>query len=246
MKMTRMQQKLPQHIAAFAGQALRNRLGILASPVRDMRGAQRAVTIGLPLGDVREFFAAPGHLAQVLPDPSQVSAVGEDRPSAQPGDRTSWQVTPDPGLPAPGEEPQGDTPVLSWQVTGSDGARADITVRLQEAPPGLGTEAAMTVRYVSGGPAGPRPGGGNPASGDSQGPDDDSAPPPVSAAVLAVRTLRNARALLETGEIPTLRGNPAARPAGAPGGGQDAQEHQQAELGQQNASPDQPPTGNGV
>jgi hypothetical protein len=48
MTMTRLRHGLPQQLVALTGRTLRSRLGILVSPARDMREAQRTATIGLP------------------------------------------------------------------------------------------------------------------------------------------------------------------------------------------------------
>jgi hypothetical protein len=186
---------LGERVTALAGRVAKERLGVLAGPARDVRDAERWITIGFPPEAVYQFLREDRRIDQLVPSPDGISATGEDRgePAAGVQPPTAWKVVEDtPGM------------GISWRADPAGSPPVDLTVRLEAAPADLGTEVRMRVRV------------GGEASVTS--------PLGTSAAVVAVRTLRNAKSLLETGERPTLEGNPAARAAGAPGGGRGEQD----------------------
>ncbi|MDQ2810930.1 MAG: SRPBCC family protein [Actinomycetota bacterium] len=182
---------LAGRVTALAGRVAKDRLGVLAGPARDVRVAERWITIGFPPEAVYQFLREDRRVDQLVPSADGISAVGEDRdePAAGAQRAMAWEIVED----TPGTG-------ISWRAEPAGGPPVDLTVWLEKAPADLGTQVRLRVRV--GGEA--------------------SAPSPLgtSAAFVAVRTLRNAKSLLETGERPTLEGNPA----GAPGGGRDEQE----------------------
>ena len=175
-------------VADRLGHAVGERMGTLGTPVRDVREAERAATIGRSRDEVYGFWRDTANVARVLPRLDELSATGDQRGSAtRPAADGGWTLE-------VVEDRAGDA--VTWRATtfpAADGP-VEVSVRLRDGPGDLGTEVTMHLRFTGSGSA-------------------------VSAAAVVLRALHGAKSLMETGEIPTLERNPAARPAGAPGGG---------------------------
>ncbi|MDS0476733.1 SRPBCC family protein [Natrinema sp. 1APR25-10V2] len=154
----------------------------------------RSVTIGRPADEVYERWRDPDAMTHIYRGLVDVTAESEDRwnwtANGPLGASASWttQVVED----RPGE-------FLRWESVEDAPVASEGSVRFREAPAGRGTEVTFRFRFEP-------PGG------------------PVGTAVtkrleivpdsLVAVALDRFKSLVETGEIPTLEGNPSARGAG--------------------------------
>lgn len=135
---------------------LLDRFGIIASPIRALLDARRALTIGRPVDAVRGVLGDPATARALFGRPAELD-----------------------------QHSSGDGPFVWWLEGGQASAA------LSPGPEGT-TEVLMEVRLDK------LTEGTRPRYADNAG-------------VIAVRALHRAKSLIETGEIPTLAGNPAAR-----------------------------------
>ncbi|MFC6824028.1 SRPBCC family protein [Halopelagius fulvigenes] len=155
---------------------------------------ERTVTVGADADELYERWQDPEQLAQVMGHFADVDPVDEDR--------LHWTVHGPFGRDMewktrfverrPGE-------LLRWESVENATVPNEGSIRLRPAPGDQGTEVTLHLRFDP-------PGGkiGNAAMKFSG----------FVPAVLAKKALRRFKSLVETGEIPTLEGNPSARGRG--------------------------------
>jgi uncharacterized membrane protein len=177
------------------GRAALDRVGALGGRVRNLREAQRSVTIGRAPEEVHAFFSDPQRLSPAFGHFAELTAAGPDRVrwrarGAQ-GETLEWdaQVVDE----RPGE-------LLHWRSVEGAPVQSEGHLTFRLAPNEQGTEVTLRLRVDA-------PGEGGEPSG----------PLALSADVIAIKGLYRAKALMETGEAPTLAHNPAARQHVAPG-----------------------------
>ena len=186
-------------LALAGGWVAYRRLTRTRSPIRGEPGTVAAttkgsVTVGKPAGELHDLWREPETLARAFGDFADVTRSGEDRlrwELAGPlGYGVAWEmrlVEDDPGE------------ALRWETDADAPVDADLAVRFRPAPGDRGTEVNLEVRVVPpGGPA-----GGAVAKRLGVVPD-----------ALAEVALDRFKSLAETGEVPTLEGNPSARGRG--------------------------------
>ena len=174
------------------GRLAAQRAGVLGTRVRNLHEAQHSVTVGRSPEEVYAFWRDPQQLSGAFGHFAELSASGPDR--------VHWRARS-----AAGETLEWDAQVvdeqpgrlLRWRSLDGSPVVSEGQVRFTPAPNDLGTE--VTLRLCVDAPAG----GPNPLA--------------LSADVIVIKAIRRAKALVETGEAPTLERNPAARPATAPG-----------------------------
>ncbi|HEX4207099.1 MAG TPA: SRPBCC family protein [Ktedonobacteraceae bacterium] len=158
---------------------------------------ERAITIEKPANDLYRFWRDPQNLAQIMGDFVEVTKVSEDRmhwrlrsPFAQ---NVEWdtQIVED----HPGE-------LLRWKSLDGTALSGEGSVSFHPAPQDWGTEVTLHLHYD-------RPGGalGGNMIAKRLG---------IVPGIFAEKVLRRFKSLIETGEIPTLEHNPAARPYAIP------------------------------
>ncbi|MFF0496715.1 hypothetical protein ACFYU5_09950 [Nocardia aobensis] len=178
--------------------AVMDRLGAVVTKVvgaASGRGHPQIVTIGRPRAEVERLWHDPRLLSRVFGEMASVdSAEGARDDSAEgarddsaDGTRYVWRLGPDDGETVTwtttlAEEP--DTLRFTGTGTGDDAAGTYLQVNFRDAPHGLGTEVTLSVRAPL---------------------------PDILTDTAAFAALYRARALLQTGEIPTLAANPSAR-----------------------------------
>lgn len=156
--------------------------------------AERSVTVGKPADELGEFWRDPERLTRIVGEFAAVSAVdGDDHRWHVRGPfdrRLEWrtQIVED----RPGE-------LVRWVSLDRAVVPHEVTVRFQPAPGDRGTEVTLRVEYDP-------PGG---ALGDAAMERLGVVPE-----ALVGTALRRFKSLAETGEIPTLEGNPSARGRG--------------------------------
>lgn len=146
------------------------------------REIRTTLTIARPGGDIEEFWSDPQQLSRILGDLGEVTAT-------PPAHRYRWTL----------HLPGGRDIVWQSELTRTrDGVRfvdvndglakrnAEVAVTLREAPGGLGTEATVTLAGFPG--------------------------PKILWRTAVFKALYRCRALLQTGELPSLTPTPAARP----------------------------------
>ncbi|MBF4998402.1 hypothetical protein IRT45_14715 [Nocardia sp. BSTN01] len=149
------------------------------------RGHPQIVTIGRPRGEVERLWHDPQLLSRVFGEMASVhTAEGAGDDSAE-GNRYVWRLGPDDGETVTWTTTLAEEPgTLRFTGTGDDSPGTYLQVHFDDAPQGLGTEVTLSVRAPL---------------------------PDVLTDTAAFAALYRARALLQTGEIPTLAGNPSAR-----------------------------------
>lgn len=153
----------------------------------------RSLTIEKPAHELYQLWRAPEHLSQIMGDIADVTTVSDDRqhwllhtPLKK---RLEWdtQVV----------ESQPDT-LLRWKSLDGAPLPHEGSISFRAAPRDWGTE--VTLRFSFGLSAG--------ASAIRS-----VKPLNIVTSLLAEKVLRRYKSLAETGEIPTLKRNPAARPS---------------------------------
>jgi uncharacterized membrane protein len=160
---------------------------------------QRSLTVGRPADALYQLLQDPTTMTRIAGTAARVTKVGDGR--------TRWQAQLPGGKQAtwdaelveqrPGE-------LLRWRTTGAAAPQAEAEVRLRPAPADWGTEVTLRLQ-------------GSPSGG--------SADSVVGAAVgklvrgqpgklLLSKMLHRFKSLAETGEVPTLTHQPAARDGG--------------------------------
>lgn len=154
----------------------------------------RSIVVDAPADDLGETWRDPDQLAQIVGHAAEVTATDDDirRFTVEaPGGRTlSWDariVEAEPGE------------YLRWETPGDAAISHEGELRFSTAPAGRGTEVELTIDV--------RPPGG--AAGAAA--IDRLAAVPESAVGTALDRFKS---LAETGEVPTLEGNPSARGRG--------------------------------
>ncbi len=179
------------------GRAALGRVGSFGGRVRGAREARHAGTVGRPPDEVYAFWRDPQGLSRALGELGELSVTGPDRVRwrvrGRDGGTLEWdtQIVED----RPGE-------LLRWRSVEGAAVTSEGGVELRPAPGGQGTEVTLHLRVDP-------PQGASPAMA--------LAPLAVSVDVVVLRAVQRTRALIEVGEVPTLRGNPAGRGATAPG-----------------------------
>ncbi|GCE15359.1 SRPBCC family protein [Tengunoibacter tsumagoiensis] len=152
----------------------------------------RAITIGKPANELYQLWRTPQTLAQILEGIAEVTEVS-------PG-RTHWNLQVPPGRNAAWDtEIVEDWPgeFLRWESVSGSRLPHEGLIRFRPATGGRGTEVTLSIRL-------------NPPGG-SLGLAVAGCLGFLSPMVVG-KILRNMKSLAETGEIPTLARNPAARP----------------------------------
>lgn len=168
------------------------------STARDGAGAdaavavRRSITIGRAAEELYRLWREPGTLGQVLGAGARVTSTGPDRMhwvvQGPGGRRAEWdaQIVED----RPGE-------LVRWASVDGAAVPNEGAVRFRPAPNDLGTEVTLSLRFD---PRAATPGsalasrfGGAPGK------------------LLATKALHRFKSLAETGEVPTLTRQPAAR-----------------------------------
>lgn len=152
----------------------------------------RAITIGKPANELYQLWHTPQTLAQILQGVAEVTEVS-------PG-RTHWNLRIPPGLSAAWdtqivEERPGE--FLRWESASDSRMPHEGSLRFRPASGGRGTEVTLSLHL--------NPPGGT--LGHAMARHLGFLP-----RMIAGQALRNGKSLAETGEIPTLARNPAARP----------------------------------
>jgi uncharacterized membrane protein len=154
---------------------------------------ESSITIGKPATTLYRLWREPERLSQILGDMAQVTEVGDGR--------QHWVV------PAPlNQRLEWDTQIVEerpgqmvrWKSLEGAALPNEGSVRFQPAPSDWGTEVTLRFRFDP-------PGGtlGNTLARRLG----------IVPRMLAEKALRRFKSLAETGEIPTLKHNPAARPS---------------------------------
>lgn len=155
---------------------------------------QRSVTVGRPAEELHEYWRDPEHLNELVGEFATIEDVGNGRlhwTVAGPLDRTmEWETE-------FVEDSEGE--VLRWETVEGTRLPSEWTVRYADAPGEQGTEVSLRVRFD--------PPGGSVGAAliERLG---------IAPKTIVEATLRRFRSLAETGEVPTLEGNPSARGAG--------------------------------
>lgn len=154
----------------------------------------RSITVGRPADELYEVWRDPDQFSEVVGRFAEVTALDEDRlhwtVRGPRGRDVSWETR------VVDEEP-GE--YLRWEASEDATLPNEGTVRFRPAPGDRGTEVTLSVDFDP-------PGG---ALGDAALQRLDVVPE-----ALAGTALRRFKALVESGEIPTLEGNPSARGSG--------------------------------
>lgn len=170
----------------------RPRLEPGASP--HAQSVERSITVLQSPDEIQEYWIDPEILSQIAGPGVDVTWAGEDRirwtVDAPFGRTRSWQLQ-------LAEERPGE--LVRWESTEGALVPSEATVRFEPAPADRGTEVHLEVRWD---PPGGRFGA---AVLERLG---------VVPASFLTRALRRAKSIAETGEPPTLEGNPSARGAG--------------------------------
>lgn len=155
---------------------------------RGVFAVERSLTIGRPAADLHTLLRDPRTLARTV-GPSATVTVDDDG-------RQRWEVRPPKGAPlswtstVSGEDPGGR---ITWETVSGPGARAE--VRFQPAPGDWGTVMTLRLEADASGGLAPLTGGLGRRLGETG----------------LAQVLHRFKSLAETGEIPTLSGQPAAR-----------------------------------
>ncbi|GAA2023239.1 hypothetical protein WDZ16_02725 [Pseudokineococcus marinus] len=156
---------------------------------RRSSGAQQTLTVGRPVDDVAALWRDPAAVRQALGDAGTVEADG-DRWTwrlARPGsdEPVEWRTTLEEG--GPSTAFPGSSVVLRWSdPADASEAASELVVVLREAPQDLGTEQVVRL---------------------------DLPVPDLAAGAMALTLGYRARALLMTGEVPTITPQPSGRSA---------------------------------
>ena len=157
------------------------------------RGApvQQTVTIARPVADVTAALRDPAVLSQALGETGRVSREADGgyrwTLGRHVGDGATGAAAQEPGADVVWDTVLVESPgALRWSAAGSRDDGPEVSFALREAPAALGTET--TVRLAL-----PAPG--------------------LAAGAAAYTLLYRLRALLQTGEVPTITPQPAARPS---------------------------------
>jgi uncharacterized membrane protein len=155
----------------------------------------RSITIGRPAAELYEHWLDPHWLAQIMGHVATVVPAGPRRTfwtlKIPGGKSLSWHseiVDEKPGH------------LLRWHADERDPIISDGVVRLEPAPAERGTVVTLNFRIA------PRGGRAGNIASHLLGPVPEA---------LTMRALRRFKSLVETGEIPTLEKNPAARSGAA-------------------------------
>ncbi|QLG28434.1 SRPBCC family protein [Halorarum halophilum] len=163
-------------------------------PPADAPEVERSVTVGRPADELSEVWHDPERLSHIAGHFAEVTGAGVERlhwTVPGPLGRTlSWETR-------VVEERPGE--LLRWESLDGASVPNEGEIRFEPAPGDRGTEVTLRVRFDP-------PGGG---FGDAAmrllGVVPDT---------LVGKTLRRFKSLAETGEVPTLAGNPSARGSG--------------------------------
>lgn len=162
-----------------------------AGPTAHEPSAERSITVGKPAEELDEFWRDPDQLTRLAGEFADVSKTDEDQ--------YRWRVHGPFDRPIEWEtELVDDRPgeLLRWESLEGAMVPHEATVRFRPAPADRGTEVSLNIRYDP--PAG--------AFGDVAMNRFGAVP-----SALAGKMLHRFKSLAETGEIPTLEGNPSAR-----------------------------------
>ena len=155
---------------------------------------ERAITIGKPADELYHFWRVPENFSRVMGDFAEMRAVSDTRSHwivRGPRGRTlEWdsEIV---------EERPGE--LLRWESLGGAKVPNEGRVRFRPAPDGWGSEVTLSLRFDP-------PGG---ALGDAAAKLLEIVPRQAASSVL-----RRFKALVETGELPTLAHNPSHRGSG--------------------------------
>lgn len=160
----------------------------------DATETERSITIGKPADELYEAWRDPERLTQIVGRVADASTESEDRvrwtARGPLGRDVTWETR-------IAEERPGE--YLRWESVEGATVAGEGSVRFRPAPGDRGTEVTLRLRFDP-------PGG---ALGDTA-----MARLGVVPDALAMKALRRFKSLAETGEIPTLEGNPSARGEG--------------------------------
>lgn len=160
----------------------------------EVRVVRRSVTVGRPAAELADLWRDPETLDRIVGDAADVTHVGDDRlrwTARGPLDRTvTWETR-------VVEATSGDR--LRWVRTDDSRVGVEAAVEFRRAADDRGTEVELTVDVD--------PPGGRVVAGALERAD-------LVPEALAGTVLHRFAALAETGEIPTLEGNPSGRGAG--------------------------------
>lgn len=164
--------------------------------------AERSITVGKPAEDLEEFWRDPELLERIVGDFAEVSAAGGNEDEDEGEDRHHWRVSGPLDRPMEWEsklveERPGE--LLRWESLEGATIPYEATIRFQPAPADRGTEVTLRVEYD--------PPGGTVGNAVLDRLD-------VVPETLVGKLLYRFKSLAETGEIPTLEGNPSARGKG--------------------------------
>ena len=174
--------KLVQKVVGQAGKALG------ADPEQPNRATQ-TLTIDASAEELFRFFREPASFQRVLRNLAEIQPLSDGgahwKVPGPDGQALEWDARLT-------EERPGE--LLRWTPAGGSGTRAELEVRLKPAPVGPGTAVTMRLAVEP-----PTAGVPSLAMG-------------AAAGAFVIKALYRTKALVETGEVPTLEKNPSARP----------------------------------
>jgi uncharacterized membrane protein len=182
---------------AAGGKLLQKALGqsakaLGADPERPNRATQ-TLTVAAGPDELYRFFRDPGNLQRALRNVAEIRPQGDGsarwKIAGQDGTDLEWDTR------LVEERPD---ELLRWSSGPGAQLPAKLEVRLWPAPTGGGTAITMRLELEPTGGAGAAPGAAT-ALG-------------AAAGAFVIKALYRTKALLETGEVPTLERNPSARP----------------------------------
>jgi len=160
----------------------------------DATAASRSITIGKPADELYEVWRDPEQLSRIVGPFVEVTAVDEDRirwtVDAPHGREIAWEtsfVAEDPGE------------LLRWKTPSDASLPNEGSIRFRPAPGDRGTEVTLSISF-------------DPPGGTLGAEALDKLD--VVPETLAGQLLARCKSLVESGEIPTLEGNPSARGKG--------------------------------
>jgi len=160
---------------------------------------QRSLTVGRPADELHQLLQDPTTMTHVTGTAATVTDLGDGR--------TRWQVQMPGGKQATWdaelvEQRRGE--LLRWRTTGAAAAHVEAEVRFRPAPADWGTEVTLRLH-------GTPPGG---SAGSVVGAAAGKLVRGQAGKMLMSKMLHRFKSLAETGEVPTLTHQPAARDGG--------------------------------
>lgn len=157
----------------------------------DSAEVHRSITIGKPVEEVYAFWQDPQNLAKIMAHFAEVSPAGDTRTHWRvrgPLDRTAEWYS---------EHFNDDSAhCMGWRSLPEGKIANDGSIEMRRAPDSFGTEVTLRLRFE------PPSGAAGRALAKQLG---------FIPRTIAEKALRRAKALMETGEIPTLAHNPSGR-----------------------------------